>query len=197
MVRLGRRQKSRRWARIGQTLRERSPTRRASTFLSHQAGNGTGPRAAKRIHPQAGRVLVPQSEYTRKRDGSSGRKAASALPRCLRHPKTRPVKSDCGTRRPVPLANPPHPAAPRPQIAAQRRTGRPKNRKRGVSPGLTRRRMGASDARRAKAQRTSERARAWMARSERPEGQPRAHPERPRALGESAWAHPERPSVTA
>ena len=27
-------------------------------------GNGTGPRAAKRIHAQAGRVLGPQSEYT-------------------------------------------------------------------------------------------------------------------------------------
>ncbi len=30
-----------------------------------------------------------------KRDGSSGRTAASALPRCLRHPKTRPVQ--CGS----------------------------------------------------------------------------------------------------
>ena len=60
----------------------------------------------------------------------------------------------------------------------------------GVSPGLTLRRIGASDARRAKAKRISERARAWRARSERPEGQPRAHPERPRTLGSSARAYP-------
>ena len=85
MVRLGRRQKSRRWARIGQTLRERSPTRRASTFLSMSEG--------------------------RKRDGSSGREAASAKPRCLRHPKTRPA---CAPRLRA-LSS----CAPRPQTDAE------------------------------------------------------------------------------
>ncbi len=140
---------------------------------------------------ETGRGLGPRSEYTCKRDGSSGREAASALPRCLRHPKTRPVQSASGTRRPVPPAHPraaPHatrrhpaqPSSPPPAADRRKAANRPSsNRKQGVSPGLTLRRIGASDARRAKAKRISERARAWMARSERPEGQLRAHPERP------------------
>ena len=65
---------------------------------------------------QAGRVLdraskvasgtgLRAAQQSRKRDRSSGREAASAKPRCLRHPKTRPVQSACGARRPVPLAH--------------------------------------------------------------------------------------------
>ena len=64
-------------------LLERSPTRRASTFLSMSDG--------------------------RKRDGSSGREAASAKPRCLQHPKTRPA---CASPRPLTAA----PAADRPPL---------------------------------------------------------------------------------
>ena len=100
MVRLGRRQKSRRRTRIGPNA-PRAFADPPSLHFIFREGNGTGPRAAKRIHT-----------YTRKRDGSSGRKAASAQPRCLRHPKTRPVQSASGTRRPVPLL------PPRPQAAA-------------------------------------------------------------------------------
>ena len=48
-------------------------------------------RAMREEVPLAG----PSSGGRCKRDGSSGRTAASALPRCLRHPKTRPVQ--CGS----------------------------------------------------------------------------------------------------
>ncbi len=92
VVRLGRRQKSRRWARIGQTLLERSPTRRASTFLSM---TGTGRSwAAKRIHTQAGRVLGREADT---RSGTGPRPQSGSLP------------SASGTRRPVPFNPPPAP----------------------------------------------------------------------------------------
>ena len=68
-------------------LLERSPTRRASTFLS-------------------------MSER-RERDGSSGREAASAKPRCLRHPKTRPACTH-----PAASCRPLTAAPARPQTAA-------------------------------------------------------------------------------
>ena len=125
VVRLGRRQKSRRWARIGQTLRERSPTRRASTFLSMSEGlrrpraGGPARQAAKvaslgQDRPNAPRAFAdpPSLHFSvnerrgGERDGSSGREAASAKPRCLRHPKTRPA---CAAATPL---------LPRPQTAA-------------------------------------------------------------------------------
>ena len=134
-----------------------------NTFARSRISTPPGGPSAER----AGRVFGCRSRI--ERDGSSGAKGTSALPRPLRGPRTRPACTPACTL----------PSRPRPQIAAKRRTGRPQKRKRVVSPGLTLRRTGASDARRAKAQRMSERARAWMARSERPEGQPRAHPERP------------------
>ena len=64
--------------------------------------------------------LPPAADFSpraKKRDGSSGREAASAKPRCLPHPKTRPA---CAP-----------PAADR-REAANRPSS---NRKRGVSPG--------------------------------------------------------------
>ena len=64
-------------------------------------------------------VLKPQAGRT-KRDGFCGREAASAKPRCLRHRKTRPACASNNARR-----RSRHPAAPRPQTDAQRRTGRP------------------------------------------------------------------------
>ncbi len=76
-----------------------------STFRSVGHASGTGPRAAKRPRLRRGasgtRGPVPfkpasstfRSRWVRKRDGSAGRTAASASPRCLRHPWTRPVQT--------------------------------------------------------------------------------------------------------
>ena len=181
MARLGGRQKSHRRTRRGPNAPRAFADPPSLHFFVKEA-KGAGPRAAKRIHTQAGRVLGPQSGLGFAEVPPAPEDPSRSIR--LRHPKTRPACASA--RRTPPAATPlgprPHPRPP----AADRReaANRPSSiRKRGVSPGLTLRRMGASDARRAKAQRTSERARAWRARSERPEGQPRAHPERPTKEG--------------
>ena len=78
---------------------------RGTFTLSHSSmPNAPGPRAAKRPRLSRGasgtpgpvpfKPLSPQSPHeTCKRDGSWGREAASAPPRCLRHPRTRPVQT--------------------------------------------------------------------------------------------------------
>ena len=98
---------------------------------------------ASRLREETGRVLGPQSEYTRKRDGSSGRKATrkrdGSSGRKADHasgtgpePRPRLCRGASGTRRPVPFNPPiPPPAADRREAA-----NRPSlNPQRGVSPG--------------------------------------------------------------
>ncbi len=153
---------------------ERNGTERPDRDGSAGRGglNGTGPRAAERLERDgsAGRGLNGTVRGPRSGLGTAEVPSAPVDPsrlHVLRHPMD-PSRLHVGPR--------PHPGRRPTPKAADRPSS---NRKRGVSPGLTLRRIGASDARRAKAKRISERARAWMARSERPEGQPRAHPERP------------------
>ncbi len=128
------------------------------------------PRSARRL---PGRRPTPKAADRPAFKNVSGSGGNGTGPRAAKRPRRR--RGAFGTRRPVPLARP----TPLSPVASPGRRPTPKaadrpafNRKRRVSPGLTRRRIGASDARRAKAKRISERARAWRARSERSANRP-------------------------
>ena len=100
---------------------------------TQKAESGPGPGRRTRFTPA--KPSWPSQARGRKRDGSSGREAASAKPRCLRHPKTRPACA--ATHRTAPRRHPARPSSPPP--AADRRScggqAGHKQRKRGVSPG--------------------------------------------------------------
>ncbi len=138
-------------------------------------------RAPGRRPPLLRRTGRPSpSSDGRKRDGSSGREAASAEPRCLRHPKTRPAA----------LPRPCLPAAGRRSCGGQ---AVPLQRKRGVSPGRMSRPCSRAQPGGRKRECTSERSQDGEANARRIGlGSPRA-PER----SANRLAHPERPERSA